>query len=348
MDPIRLTAAQLVQQLGGELIGSPQASFTKVGSLSGADTDCLAFLANPKYANQLADCKAAIVIVAPNAKGNLSALQTAIVVEQPYLYYARVTQLLAPKPAITGIHPSAVIDPTAVIHEHASIGVGVVIHAGAVIGQRCIIQAHCVVGENSSIGQNSLLYPNVVIYADCMIGERAIIHSGVVIGADGFGFAPHEQGWLKIAQLGGVTIGNDVEIGSNTCIDRGAIENTVIGDGCKLDNQIQIVHNVKIGRFTAIAACVGIAGSAIIGERCMLGGAAGVLGHLSICDGVTLSAMSLVTRSIDKPGFYTGVFPLMENKDWERSAVLVRQLDQMRKRIKALEIAVGQGVEPQN
>jgi UDP-3-O-[3-hydroxymyristoyl] glucosamine N-acyltransferase len=332
-----ISAAQLVNQFGGILVGDKEAKVSKLGTLAEADKFSLSFLANPKYRNQLKQTQAAIVLIQESARSDLPGSATAIVCEQPYLYYARVSQLFGqPLPPVS-IHPSATIHPSAVIGDGVSIGANVCIDAGSSIEDQCVLMANVVVGKNCSIGKNSQLYPNVTVYHGCSIGEHCIVHSGAVIGADGFGFAPSEQGWQKITQVGGVVIGNRVEIGANTCIDRGAIGDTQIGDGCKLDNQIQIAHNVKVGANTVMAACVGVAGSAVIGERCMIGGAAGILGHLSIADGVTISAMSLVTRSIAEPGMYTGVFPLMPNREWERSAVIVKQLEQLRGRIKALE-----------
>jgi UDP-3-O-[3-hydroxymyristoyl] glucosamine N-acyltransferase len=333
----QISAAQLVKQFGGTLVGNEETKVSKLGTLAEADKYSLSFLANPKYRSQLKQTQAAIVLIQESAQSDLPVNVTAIVCDQPYLYYARVSQLFGqPLPPAT-IHPSATIHPTAIIGQRVSIGANVCVDDGSSIEDDCVLMANVVVGSNCSIGKNSQLYPNVTVYHGCSIGEHCIVHSGAVIGADGFGFAPSEQGWQKITQVGGVVIGNRVEIGANTCIDRGAIGDTQIGDGCKLDNQIQIAHNVKVGANTVMAACVGVAGSAVIGERCMIGGAAGILGHLSIADGVTISAMSLVTRSIAEPGMYTGVFPLMPNREWERSAVIVRQLDQLRGRIKALE-----------
>jgi UDP-3-O-[3-hydroxymyristoyl] glucosamine N-acyltransferase len=333
----QISAAQLVNQFGGVLFGNAETKVSKLGTLAESDQQSLSFLSNPKYRNQLKQTQAAIVLIQESAKVDLPAAATAIVCEQPYLYYAKVSALFGPKPSQPSIHPSANIHPTATIGNAVSIGANVCIGAEVNIGDHCTLMANVVIGDGSSIGDNSQLYPNVTLYHGCSIGQNCIVHSGVVIGADGFGFAPSEKGWQKITQLGSVVIGNDVEIGANTCIDRGAIGDTHIGDGCKLDNQIQIAHNVKIGANTVMAACVGVAGSAVIGERCMIGGAAGILGHLSIADGVTISAMSLVTRSIAEPGMYTGVFPLMPNREWERSAVIVKQLEQLRGRIKALE-----------
>ena len=360
---MKIRAADLIIQLGGELRGDPDVQFTRVGTLSDADSNCIAFLANPKYQSQLVACKAAVIIVSAPASSAVPATATAIVTQHPYLYYARVSQLLAPAKAFAGIDEAAHINPSARIGANVSIGPFVTIDAGAVIADDVYISSHCTIGRDVKIGKSSVLHPRVSIYADCQIGQRAIVHSGVVIGADGFGYAVQSSvqsvfqsppqsppdgtsNWLKIAQLGAVVIGDDVEIGANTTIDRGAIGNTMIGNGCKLDNQIQIAHNVVIGDHTAIAACVGIAGSTVIGAHCMIGGAAGVIGHLSICDKVTISAMTLVTKSIKEPGVYTGVFPLMKNREWERSAVLVKQLDDLRSRIKTIEAELAKQNEP--
>jgi UDP-3-O-[3-hydroxymyristoyl] glucosamine N-acyltransferase len=254
-----------------------------------------------------------------------SAAQTrgaCIVSPQPYLYFAKLTQLWKQtqqgrhKPSI---HPSAVVDVAAVVHPTASVGALCVVEAGARIGAGTVLKSRATVGEG------------------CVVGERCIIHSGVVIGADGFGFAPHADGWEKIEQLGAVRIGDDVEIGANTCIDRGALQDTVIQDGVKLDNLIQIGHNVLVGRNTAMAGCVGVAGSATIGANCTIGGGAIVLGHLTLGDNVHISAATVVSKSILKPGNYTGMFPIDENTSWERNAATLKQLHSLRDRIKTLE-----------
>jgi UDP-3-O-[3-hydroxymyristoyl] glucosamine N-acyltransferase len=244
------------------------------------------------------------------------------VVDQPYLYYARLTQLWKREHSGQSgprIHPSAVVDPAAHVDPTASIGALSVVERGARIGAGSVLKAHVTVGEG------------------CVVGDRCILHPGVVIGADGFGFAPNGETWEKIEQLGAVRIGNDVEIGANTCIDRGALADTVIEDGVKLDNLIQIGHNVRIGKNTAMAGCVGVAGSANIGANCTIGGSAGILGHLTLADGVHVSSFSLVTRSIHKPGQYTGVFPIDDNANWEKNAATLKQLHKLRERLKALE-----------
>lgn len=319
---MQLRLGSIVEALGGELCGDPARPIEGLAPLESATPAQLSFLSNPKYAQQLAASRAGCVIVGLAQRAAALARGDCIVTEQPYLYFARVTQLwksklgVAPGPAI---HPSAVVDPDAVIDPTARIG------------------ALCVVERGARVGADSVLKARVTLGEGCVVGERCIIHSGAVIGADGFGFAPNEGAWEKIEQLGAVRIGNDVEIGANTCIDRGALGDTVIEDGVKLDNLIQIAHNVRIGRHTAMAGCVGVAGSATIGAHCTIGGSAGILGHLTLADHVHISSFSLVTRSILKPGHYTGVFPIDDNAAWEKNAATLKQLHKLRERIKALE-----------
>lgn len=317
---------EIAGQLGGELLGDGERRIARIATLEGATPDAIAFLANPKYRAQLATTQAACVIVGPAVRDEAAARGAAIVTPDPYLYYARLTQWwvrrMRPAPAV-GIHPSAVVDPSAQIAPDAVIG------------------PLCVVGAGASIGAGTRLAARVTVGDGCSIGARGIVHSGVVIGADGFGFAPVKaEGGLryeKIEQLGAVRIGDDVEIGANTCIDRGALDDTVIEDGVKLDNLIQIGHNVRIGAHSAMAGCVGIAGSAVIGKRCTVGGGAIVLGHLSLADDVHISAASVVMRSIRQPGQYSGVFPIDDNSAWEKNAATLRQLHTLRDRIRALE-----------
>jgi UDP-3-O-[3-hydroxymyristoyl] glucosamine N-acyltransferase len=263
------------------------------------------------------------VIVAPQFQEAACQRGACIVAEDPYLYFARVTQVWkrnqTGNAVAVGIHPTACIDAQAQVHASASVG------------------PFCVVERGACVGANSVLKPRVTVGENCVIGERCILHSGVVIGADGFGFAPNAGSWEKIEQLGAVRIGNDVEIGANSCIDRGALQDTVIGDGVKIDNLVQIGHNVQVGEHTAMAGCVGIAGSAVIGAHCTLGGGAIVLGHLRLADEVHISAASVVTRSLVKPGNYTGVFPLDDNFAWERNAATLKQLHRLRERVRALE-----------
>ena len=317
-----LRLGEIVQALGGELHGSPDLTVARLAPLADATEDALSFLSHPKYRQQLAASRAGCVIVAPAFLDEAQARGACIVTEDPYHYYARATQLWkrrlrAAVPA--GIHPSAVVDPEAVIHPTATIG------------------PLCVIERGASVGAGTVLKSRVTLGEDCSVGERCLLHPGVVIGADGFGFAPHEGEWEKIEQLGAVRIGNDVEIGANTCIDRGALQDTVIEDGVKLDNLVQIGHNVHIGAHTAMAGCAGVAGSATIGAHCTVGGGAIILGHLKLVDHVHVSAATVVMRSILKPGQYTGVFPVDDNASWEKNAASLRQLHALRDRVRALE-----------
>ena len=334
------TLGEIAAHLGGELIGDPGLPITRIGPLEGATPSTISFLSNPKYQPQLASSQAGCVIVAPAMRDAAVARGAALVTPDPYLCFARLTQWWAQKirpAAAVGVHPSAVVDPSAVIASSASIGPLVVIEAGAIVGEGVVVGAYSFVGRGASVGRATRFAPRVTLGTGCHIGERCIVHSGVVIGADGFGFAPSPQGAVKIEQLGGVRIGNDVEIGANTCIDRGALDDTVLEDGVKLDNLIQIGHNVRVGAHTAMAGCVGVAGSATIGSRCFLGGGAIVLGHLTLADGVNISAASVVTRSILQPGTYSGVFPIDDNAAWEKNAATLRNLHALRERLRALE-----------
>jgi UDP-3-O-[3-hydroxymyristoyl] glucosamine N-acyltransferase len=323
---VRTTVADIVAALGGECVGDAQTAIDTIAPLEAATAASIAFLAHPRYRAKLTDSAAACVIVSPELRDDVRERRAAIISPDPYLYFARLTQWWARRirPVVAQrIHPSAVIEPGASVHASAQIGALSYIAAGASIGADSRIAARVVVGEG------------------CSVGERCILHAGVVIGADGFGFAPHEGRWEKIEQLGAVRIGNDVEIGANTCIDRGALGDTVIEDGVKLDNLIQIGHNVHIGRHTAMAGCVGVAGSAKIGAHCTVGGGAVVLGHLELVDHVHISAASVVTRSILKPGQYSGVFPIDDNASWEKNAATLRNLHGLRERLRALEKKLG-------
>ena len=327
----------LQTKLGGEAVGEVKEPLAGVGTIRSAKPTEITFLANPRYRSELSGTHAGAVIVG-NADRYLTPLPR-IVASNPYAYFARVAQLFNPPPVYAaGIHPSAVVHADACIAHSASIAEYVSIGCGARIGEGARIGPGCVIGDGVSVGAHTRLAAQVTVYAQCRIGARGIVHAGVVIGADGFGFAPdfsvEAGGWLKIPQTGRVIIGDDCEIGANTTIDRGAIEDTVIGNGVKLDNQIQVGHNCVIGDHTIISGCVGIAGSSKIGSRVMIGGAAGILGHLEICDGAIISAMTLVTKSITKPGTYTGSMPLMKHGDWLRNAVHLRRLDAMADAIK--------------
>ena len=322
------------------LRGDPALRVDGLATLASAGPSDLSFLSDSRYAGQARSTAAGAVLARAADADLLPPACAVLACEDPYRGFAALARELAagqaPAPE-AGCHPSAVIAADASIGQGVGIGAQVVIGAGAQIGDGCLIGAGSVIGAGVRLGAGSRLYPRVTIYDGCTLGARAIVHSGAVIGADGFGFAPADGRWEKIPQLGAVRIGDDVEIGANTTIDRGALDDTVIGNGCKLDNQIQIGHNVRIGEHSALAGCVGVAGSAVIGRRCRIGGSAGILGHLEICDDVTVSAMSLVTRSIRKPGFYTGVFPLMDNAGWERAAASLRRLPELRSRLRRLE-----------
>ncbi len=317
-----LPLAAIVAELGGDCHGDPALVIEGLAPLESAGPAHISFLSNPRYRQQLEGSRAGCVIVGPAMREAALARGACIVADDPYLYFARLTRLwrrVHARPEGPPVHPSAVVDPEATLGEGVRVGPLCVVERGARIGAGTVLKARVHIGE------------------DCVLGERCVVHPGVVIGADGFGFAPHAGAWEKIEQLGAVRIGDDVEIGANTCIDRGALADTVIEDGVKLDNLIQIGHNCRIGRHTAIAGCVGIAGSATIGAHCTIGGAAMILGHLTLAEGVNISAGSFVARSILKPGLYTGIFPIDDNASWEKNAATLRQLHQLRERIKALE-----------
>ncbi|MFN3884293.1 MAG: UDP-3-O-(3-hydroxymyristoyl)glucosamine N-acyltransferase [Rhodocyclaceae bacterium] len=328
------TLGEIIARFGGELRGDPGRAIVGLATLENAGPDQLSFLANPKYRRQLATTRAGAVIVSAEAAAECPT--AAIITPQPYLYFARVSQWLAniPRPA-PGIHPSAVVEST--LPSSVSVGPLAWIGPDVTIGENCVIGAHCRIGTEVTIGADGWLYPGVTVYHGCRIGRRAIIHSGAVIGADGFGFAREGAAWVKIAQTGAVVIGDDVEIGANTTIDRGALEDTVIEDGVKLDNQIQIAHNVRIGRHTAIAGCVGIAGSTKIGARCTIGGAAMIIGHLTLADDVHVAAGTFVGKSLLTPGSYTGAVPLQPHAEWLKNFAHLRHLDALADKIRALE-----------
>jgi UDP-3-O-[3-hydroxymyristoyl] glucosamine N-acyltransferase len=319
---VALQLGEIVASLGGELHGDPTLQVEGLAPLEAAQPAHLSFLSNPRYRQLLDASRAGCVIVGTAMRDQALARGACIVTDDPYLYFARVTQLwkrVHARPAGPAIHPSAVVD------------------AEAEIGPGVRIGAQCVVERGARIGADTVLKARVYVGEDCVIGARCTLHPGAVIGADGFGFAPNQGAWEKIEQLGAVRIGDDVDIGANTCIDRGALADTVIEDGVKLDNLIQVGHNCRIGKHTAIAGCVGIAGSANIGAHCTIGGAAMILGHLTIADKVNISSGTFVSRSILKPGLYTGIFPIDDNASWEKNAATLKQLYTLRERIKALE-----------
>ena len=322
---------QIVQALGGQLHGDANVLIEGLASLKLASPSDISFVSNPKYEQQLSQSRAGCVVVGTRLEQQARARGTCIVADDPYLYFALMTKLwkhLHSSKNPVGIHPSAVIDPTAVIDPSASVG------------------PLCVVERNAKVGAHTVLHSRVTVGENCVIGDDCMLHSGVVIGADGFGFAPKQvkdEGdrskltWVKIEQLGAVTIGNHVEIGANTCIDRGALQDTIIEEGVKLDNLIQVGHNAKIGKHTVIAASTAIAGSAEIGAFCMIGGSVSIAGHLTIADHVEISGASVVTHSVHKPGVYTGLFPLDDNAAWGKNAATLKQLFGLRERVRLLE-----------
>lgn len=333
---------KLVESLGGQLIGDAEVEVEGIAPLDAADASHITFLSNPKLRNQAAQTNAAAIILSAADDEFISASYKGarIIAANPYAYFARAAQLFAAEQAIPiapGIHPAATVHPDAGVSKSASIGPGVIVDANAVIADWAVIDAGCFIGRGAKVGEGTHFHANVTFHAGCEIGARGILHSGAVIGADGFGFARENGVYIKIPQTGRVVIGDDVEIGANTTVDRGALADTVIEDGVKLDNQIQIGHNCHIGAHTAMAGCVGVAGSAKIGKYCTFGGAAMVLGHLTIVDNVHISSGSMVSRSILEPGQYTGFYPLAKNADWEKSAAIVRNLGTMREKIRELE-----------
>jgi UDP-3-O-[3-hydroxymyristoyl] glucosamine N-acyltransferase len=337
---VRARLGELAALLGGELIGDASAEVTRISGLEAADAHSITFLAQARYQAQLATTAAGCVIVAPAMRDLAAARGATIVCPDPYLAFARLTQWWAAQgrsAPVPGVHASAVVEPGAVVPASASIGALAYIARGARIAEAAIIGSHCHLGEDCSVGANTWLKPHVTLSTGCSIGDRGIVHSGAVIGADGFGFAPAQGRWEKIEQLGAVRVGHDVEIGANTCIDRGALEDTVLEDGVKLDNLVQIGHNVHVGAHSAFAGCVGVAGSARIGRHCTAGGGAIILGHLEIVDHVHITAATVITRSIRQPGQYSGAFPFDDNASWEKNAATLRQLHALRERLRALE-----------
>jgi len=330
------TLGQLAEQLGATLRGDCSKTISGLATLQEAGPDQLSFLANPQYRKYLGDCQAAAVLLtaadADDYRGD------ALIVASPYLAYAQLSHLFDRKPqAVPGVHPTAQVAADARVDASASIGAYAVIESGAQIAAGVMVGAHCVIGARSVIGEDGWLAPRVTLYHDVRIGKRVVIQSGAVIGGEGFGFANEKGVWQKIAQIGGVSIGDDVEIGANTTIDRGALADTLIGNGVKLDNQIMIAHNVQIGDNTAMAGCVGISGSTRIGKNCMIAGGVGMVGHIEVCDGVFVTGMTMVTRSISEPGAYSSGTAMQPAGEWKKSAARIRQLDDMARRLQQLE-----------
>ena len=330
------TLNELAERFGGEIHGSPDARVDRVAPLHSAAPGAISFFANTRYRAALRSTAASAVILSAEDVDDCPV--SALVCANPYATYARLAALFAPPPeAVPGVHASAVVDPSARVDETACVGPLTVVEADARIGAGVALGPGCIVGQGCSVGAGSRLVSRVTLCRGVEIGERVLIHPGAVIGADGFGIAKEGESWIKVPQLGSVRVGNDAEIGANTTIDRGALEDTVIGDDVRLDNQIQIAHNVVIGAHTAIAGCSAVAGSSTIGAHCLIAGGVGILGHLGVADHVQITAMSLVTHSITKPGVYSSGTPLQPNREWRRNAVQLRHLDELAKRVRKLE-----------
>jgi len=335
---------ELASRFDFEIKGDSAIEVSGLATLQSADGSQLSFLANPAYEKYLEGTHAAAVILSPSVYEKISSQEqqyTVLVHSNPYLAYAKLSRLWEAKVSeiVNGdnVHGTATVHESAVVSDSAIISAGAIIQSGVKIGDNSVIGANCVIGEDSIIGNNTLLHANVTLYHGITLGSDCIIHSGAVLGSDGFGFAPSEGAWEKIAQLGGVIVEDDVEIGANTAIDRGALDNTVIEQGVKLDNQIQIAHNVRVGKNTAMAACCAVAGSTTIGQNCVIGGASGIAGHLTIVDNVHITAMTMVIKNLTTPGVYSSGTGVQPNDKWRKSIARLRQLDKMAKRLSALE-----------
>jgi UDP-3-O-[3-hydroxymyristoyl] glucosamine N-acyltransferase len=333
---VQISLTELADHLGAELLGDGDITITGVATLKDATSGEIAFLANESYRKQLSDSQASAVIVRPADAESVAG--SALVCDNPYLAFARTTHLFDNRsPAEVGVHPTAVIADSAVVGADCRIAANVVIGEHVELGEGCEIGPGTVIGDHCVLGTQCHLNANVTLYHDVTLGERVRIHSGTVIGADGFGFAPDQGRWVKIMQLGGVRIGNDVEIGANSCVDRGALGDTIIGDNVILDNHVQIAHNVELGDGTAAAAQAGVAGSTRLGKHCTLAGNAGVAGHLELCDGVFVAPKTVISKSITQAGGYATGTAQMPINEWRKSATRFRQLDSMARRIKDLE-----------
>ena len=330
-----ITLGELAVRFGCVLQGDPDARVSRVGTIERADAESVTFLANPRYKKFLASTKAGAVVLDPRFAKDCPV--PALLIANPYAAYARIAAVLHPAPSgVAGIHTAASVDPSATIDPSASIGPNAVIEADVNIGARAVIGAGSVVMSGARIGADTRLVANVTVYRDVVIGERGIMHAGVVIGSDGFGFAPDRGTWVKIPQVGSVRIGNDVEIGAKSTIDRGAIEDTVIGDGVKLDNQVHIAHNVQLGAHTVMAGQSGVAGSTTLGQRCMIGGQCGIGGQLTLCDDVIVTGKSFVSTSIRKPGMYSGSLTVDESVRFRKNAARFHQLDELTRQVRKL------------
>ncbi|MEX1034046.1 MAG: UDP-3-O-(3-hydroxymyristoyl)glucosamine N-acyltransferase [Cellvibrionaceae bacterium] len=328
--------AELADTIGARLVGDPSIRITGIATLQDAGVGQLAFLANAKYRKYLATTCASAVILAPEHAADFTG--NALLVDNPYYGYARLTALFVKKREHdAGVHPTAVIAPNTTLAEAVVIGPNVTIESNVMIGEGTVVGAGTYIGENCTVGPFSELHPNVSIHHGTVIGRNAILHSGVVIGADGFGFAPNGDTWTKIYHLANVRIGDDVELGAGTCVDRGALSDTVIADGVKIDNMVQIAHGVTIGAHTVIAGCTAIAGSTEIGSHCVIAGGVGIVGHIKIAEKVTVTAMTLVTKSITEPGSYSSGTPMTTSREWRKQATRFGQLEQLSQRLKTLE-----------
>jgi UDP-3-O-[3-hydroxymyristoyl] glucosamine N-acyltransferase len=327
---------ELAAEFGCELVGDPATPVSRVATLTNAAPDCLSFLANKAYREQLSATTAGAVVLQPD-DAELCPVP-ALIHANPYLVYARIAATLHPEPAIEpGVHAAAFVDSEARVDPGAQVSPNATLQAGAIVAAGAFIGPGAVVGPGCRVGRDTRLLANSTLVQDVVIGERCIVHPGAVIGADGFGNAMGESGWVKVPQVGGVRIGNDVEIGSNSTIDRGAIDDTVIEDGVRIDNLVQIAHNVRVGAHTAMAAFTGISGSTVIGKRCMLAGQAGIVGHITICDDVVVGGATMISKDIHEPGFYTGSFPAEKDREWKRKVARFRRLGDLQDRVKALE-----------
>lgn len=333
-----LTTGEIASALGLDIRGDENIRITRIASLKNAVAGCISFVVDKNKLDLVRDCSASALIVPTDlADGLIPSSISTLESDNPYLSYAKLTQLWAQQGNRDGqTHPSAIIDPKAHVAKSACIGAGAMISADAVIAEQVVVDAGAFVGAGVQIGKGTTLHANTTVRSDCIIGEDCEIHSGAVIGADGFGFAPGKSGWEKICQLGRVVIGNKVSVGACTSIDRGALDDTILADGVILDNQIQVAHNVVIGKNTAIAGCTGIAGSTVIGENCRIGGAVSIVGHITICDNVLITANTFVTRSIKKRGSYSSGIPLQDSSSWRKNAVRLRNLDTQSRELEKL------------
>ncbi|WP_026376972.1 UDP-3-O-(3-hydroxymyristoyl)glucosamine N-acyltransferase [Aestuariibacter salexigens] len=335
---------QLAAILDAELIGNEEVTVSQVATLQSAGQQQLAFLANSKYRKHLQNTNAAAVLVSPDEAQHCTT--NALVLKDPYVAFAKVAQLLDSTPPVAqDIAPTAYVHPSASLGRNVALGHNVVIEADAVLGDNVQVGSGAVIGQGSRLGKGCKIYPNVTIYHHCEIGDDVTVHSGTVVGSDGFGYANEAGNWLKIPQTGRVVIGDGTEIGANTCIDRGAIDDTIIGKNVIIDNQVQIAHNCQIGDHSCLCGLVGIAGSTTLGKYVVIGGSSGVNGHISICDKVQITGFSMVTRDITEPGVYSSGSPAAPNREWRRNAVRLKQLDSLFERVKQLETAVQQGDE---